>query len=446
MERANLLKTIGFDWEPSQSSWNTMYQRLVAYKHKHNGDTNVPQAYNHDPQLGSWVGKQRLAYKKKTLPAERESLLESIGFAWEFIPEKGNHWHKMYQRLVTYKIDHNGNTKVPRKYSQDPQLGKWVNTQRTAYYKGKMPRERASLLNSIGFDWGWHQSTWNKMFKRLVAYKNNHKGDTNVPRTYHQDSQLGEWVRTQRRTYKDKRMPAERAGLLNSIGFHWEAHSSSWDEMYQRLLLYKANHNGDTNVPPRYYQDSQLGRWVKYQRETYRENKISTEHFNLLNSIGFDWSVIASADTFTTSGTSKTGLNNPPVSDAGLSDIAMTAAEFQAAAARLRDLASSRNLGNYDDNNESKQGETNFADHAANDAHKGCNKNRRALQISRMLCVAHKISSDFSLNILDLEISDNSFMSVAEMGYIEMPSIDIFEKLFHRRLPKSVVQAATPPF
>lgn len=39
--------------------WNTMFERLVEYKEKHDGSTNVPQCYDDCPKLGRWVHYQR---------------------------------------------------------------------------------------------------------------------------------------------------------------------------------------------------------------------------------------------------------------------------------------------------------------------------------------------------------------------------------------------------
>ena len=287
-DRASLLNSIDFDWG-ERSKWDDMYQRLVAYKSEHNGNTNVPYSYDQDPQLGEWVSTQRKAYRSAKMTTERASLLNSLGFDWGS-PRNEHSWDEMYQRLVAYKNERGGDTNVPHVYDQDPQLGKWVISQRQAQKNTKMSVEHVSLLDSIGFDWGVPQRDWDKMYQQLIMYKRKH-GDTKVPRRYDQDPQLGEWVSTQRMTYKKKKMPGERASLLNSVGFDWEARSSSWEEMYQRLVAYKIKHNGDTKVPQKYQQDPQLGEWVFNQRRAYRNTKMSTERASLLNSIDFDWGV-----------------------------------------------------------------------------------------------------------------------------------------------------------
>merc|ERR1712146_717452 len=83
-------------------------------------------------------------------------------------------WREMYDRLVAYREEH-GDAKVPAIYDRDPQLGKWVRSQRANYKNKKLSEERTRELNSIGFDWvlprGSHRS-WDKMYQRLIAYNN----------------------------------------------------------------------------------------------------------------------------------------------------------------------------------------------------------------------------------------------------------------------------------
>ena len=152
-----------------------MYQRLIEYKKKHNGNTQV--MYEQDAKLGEWVSAQRQAYKNTNrntrMTRKRANLLKSIVFDWDVKAEpRGNpaaaagadidtarstswdkSWDKMYKRLVVYKGTHNGNTNVPSIYNQDPQLGKWISRQRQAYKNAKMSTERVNLLESIDFDW-----------------------------------------------------------------------------------------------------------------------------------------------------------------------------------------------------------------------------------------------------------------------------------------------------
>ena len=134
--------------------WMGMYQKLVAYK-KHYKSTKVPRWYTNDPQFGMWIANQRVLYKKNKLSNKRTELLNSINFVWSMEYAKGvrdGQWMGMYQKLVAYKKQYKS-TKVPRQYTVDPQLGKWVDTQRGVYKKNKLLDKRTELLNSINFVW-----------------------------------------------------------------------------------------------------------------------------------------------------------------------------------------------------------------------------------------------------------------------------------------------------
>jgi hypothetical protein len=68
-ERAARLTAFGFVWDPGpckggaasaaqEVEWEAQLARLVAHKAEY-GDCNVPQRWAEDPQLGTWVHKQR---------------------------------------------------------------------------------------------------------------------------------------------------------------------------------------------------------------------------------------------------------------------------------------------------------------------------------------------------------------------------------------------------
>ncbi len=109
-------------------SWDVRYGQLVAYKEQH-GDTDVPAEYNDNPQLGTWVGKQRTLYKESSLSKERISLLERLKFVWD--PHEAT-WDEMFAELENYKKKY-GDANVPQGYSENLQLGSWANTQRSSY-------------------------------------------------------------------------------------------------------------------------------------------------------------------------------------------------------------------------------------------------------------------------------------------------------------------------
>ena len=130
-----------------------MFQKLVEYKKQHI-NTMVPSCYDENPKLERWVASQRNIYSKDALNPNRVDLLNSVRFDWAGVQGRkidNEKWMSVFQRLVEYKKQHR-NTTVPRRYDEDPKLGRWIKTQRQNYKNDKLLPNRCALLNSIDFN------------------------------------------------------------------------------------------------------------------------------------------------------------------------------------------------------------------------------------------------------------------------------------------------------
>jgi superfamily II DNA or RNA helicase len=149
-ERVRRFDEIGFEWDPIGTRWEEMFQQLVEFKKQH-GHTNVPQRSGKYAELGTWVRNQRAAKRyNRPILAERGKRLDEIGFVWRLVER--NAWERMLERLVEFKKLH-GHCNVPQKGGGDKRLGKWVNTQRTHYNRGKLKPDRQRQLEAVGFVW-----------------------------------------------------------------------------------------------------------------------------------------------------------------------------------------------------------------------------------------------------------------------------------------------------
>ena len=141
-----------------ERAWNDRYDELDVYKAEH-GNCLVPQRYSKNKALGRWVDTQRTQYRLRNegkhshLTEERIKLLEDLGFVWS---HQGNSWDDRYIQLVEYKAEH-GNCLVPRCYSKNKALGKWVANQRVRLGReGKqtpLTKKRIKKLDEVGFVW-----------------------------------------------------------------------------------------------------------------------------------------------------------------------------------------------------------------------------------------------------------------------------------------------------
>jgi hypothetical protein len=164
--RKDLLDEIGFAWKGAgryhnnNKIWHHQYEKLVEFK-RTNGHCVVPQKYEQDKSLGTWVSAQRMFHTNNIIRQDRKDLLDEIGFAWKAESARyKNHgyklWHQQYEKLVEFKRKH-GHCTVPHRYEQDKALGKslgiWVSMQRKYHNKNKMRLDRKELLDKIGFAW-----------------------------------------------------------------------------------------------------------------------------------------------------------------------------------------------------------------------------------------------------------------------------------------------------
>jgi hypothetical protein len=87
-----------------------------------------------------------------------------------------------------------------------------------------------------------------------------------------------------------------RVKLLNKLDFNWAVPTLlSWDERYEQLVKYKAEH-GHTRCP----QGKGLGNWVLDQRKFYKQlnDPVKRKNFGLneervekLEALAFEWSL-----------------------------------------------------------------------------------------------------------------------------------------------------------
>lgn len=127
----------------------SIYQDMIQFS-RENGNPNIP--------LGSKEGRQceqlrRLAVQGKLSEQEME-LLEKMNFRFyslEQVYETAD-FNELYEKLLKYRDENDGDVSPPKKYKKDPELGAWVTGIRR---KGKdqLDPEHVKKLDAIQFDW-----------------------------------------------------------------------------------------------------------------------------------------------------------------------------------------------------------------------------------------------------------------------------------------------------
>mmetsp|Transcript_14880 Transcript_14880/g.16951 ORF Transcript_14880/g.16951 Transcript_14880/m.16951 type:complete len:169 (-) Transcript_14880:71-577(-) len=150
---------------------------------------------------------------------------------------------------------------------------------------GKLRRSRSLVSTS-----------WNKRFQELLQFRKVYDHCL-VPRVYHENPKLSQWVQKQRQQRKRKdqglhsTLSDERQELLTIAGFCWDSQQALWKERFHSLEVFQFDH-GHCIVPST-HPDSSFFNWVRYQRKQFKlylagsKSSMDEERVLHLISIGF---------------------------------------------------------------------------------------------------------------------------------------------------------------
>lgn len=125
--------------------WTLHLRELQEYA-AHHGDCHVGYRDGDSKTLKRWCKKQRDAYTRGDLPAEKQHMLTSLGF--EFDDEHAE-WLRWFREYVEVQSREETNLTKP----EDFYLINWCAIQRIAKRSKVLPQQREELLTRAGFDW-----------------------------------------------------------------------------------------------------------------------------------------------------------------------------------------------------------------------------------------------------------------------------------------------------
>ena len=118
------------------------------------------------------------------------------------------------------------------------------------------------------------------------------KGMPRVPQKLERDGlRLGSWVTTQRHTFKQGKLDADRQHRLEQLsGWTWEAKQSQWDDNYQRLQQF-IEREGHAATSRSHSEDHlPLGQWVHNQRRSFALNTLEPAKIRKLEALSqWEW-------------------------------------------------------------------------------------------------------------------------------------------------------------
>ena len=248
-ERRDLLAALGFDFIFDQilqkrlrDLQNFHSEQQEKENKKTSGNSGIYTPSSHAGPLGKWCSRMRSYHRQLRMGTfersdrdrerteQRIEHLKKIGVFFDDNPQQVVSWEERFQQLLEFKERH-GHCNCPQHWSENKDLGKWVNSQRRNHNDKKMAQDRIDKLEAVGFVWKlrdrFFDRDWQERLVSLRTYQQEHQ-HCNVPSPWPEDPLLSKWVTRAREEYrkykkgKASKLTEERIQQLDELGFQWD--------------------------------------------------------------------------------------------------------------------------------------------------------------------------------------------------------------------------------
>lgn len=212
------LEELKINWNPNDSFWEQGFIHAEEY-FSANGDLMVSDGFVCEDgfKLSVWIKNQRTAYKQGRLNDTKTAKLEGIGMVWTPLEQQ---WQIGYDHALNYYTSNN-DLIVSQNYKSDDGflLGNWISAQRNAYRSQRLSDDKIGKLESIGMVWSPYEQQWNVGYDHAEQYYKAN-GNVNMSAAYVTPDgyKLGEWLRSQKRSYNKGTLEAQRIEKLKNVG------------------------------------------------------------------------------------------------------------------------------------------------------------------------------------------------------------------------------------
>ena len=295
-QKVDKLNQIGMIWNVLDYKWNAKYEEVKKFYAEYH-DLNLLPLYKGEEgqKLLSWIKSQRSIYysnKEGLKYTEKITKLEQVGIVCKHNDEL---WNDMYTLAVNYH-DKYHHLLIPVYYETEDnkKLGVWIRNQRKSYVKGDLSLERINALEAIGMTWKVNETKWNLMYEELKNYYDKYHTLT-ISKTYEPmfvtNEELKTWLNVQRKNYRRETiLTSSQRQKLKALGIERDNAKEYWVSMYNLAFNYYQKNQHLTITHPKTSEEKSLYTWLRNQRYSYRQGKLSMERIELLNALNFIWS------------------------------------------------------------------------------------------------------------------------------------------------------------
>ncbi|MCD8154550.1 MAG: Helicase associated domain protein [Clostridiales bacterium] len=224
-EQIRRLDAIGMDWSArAESKWQNGCREAEIYVREH-GNLRVPVKYVTETgfPLGSWIQRQRAAYKKGTLLSERRSHLEKMGMVWQ-----ADSWEDRFALVKAWQ-EENETPEIPQDtVVNGVWIGKWYAAQKKNRTLGKLTGRQEALLDTLPRgQTSRKEAAWLLMYQDAADFAGEHGSLRGIPSDYQGKSgrRLGHWLTLQRKAKREGKLSEAQYERLDAIGMVWKVGS-----------------------------------------------------------------------------------------------------------------------------------------------------------------------------------------------------------------------------
>lgn len=204
----------------NEEAWYEMFYKVKSYIDDNRKKPSSKDKNENTRQMNHWINTQTQNYKNiseimknnHVVYDEWETFITSSEYKQYFI-SKEEVWYEMYQSVKKY-IDQNAKKPTQTAKNEDIKiLGNWIQTQMDKYKKksqimknSEFYNEWTNFITSNQYEQYFlsKEQTWYKMYQAVKKYiDQNGKRPTQTDKNKYIE-QLGNWIQTQLRNYKNK--------------------------------------------------------------------------------------------------------------------------------------------------------------------------------------------------------------------------------------------------
>lgn len=295
---------LSFPWDYREMQSELIYEKISQYL---NEKKRFPTS-SENAKLRTYFINKITDYEENRISENLRNLLNKYNFK-KFIMESKyqKSWGDWYNDIILFKQTHN---KLPYNDSHQKDqdkiaksLGNWLNRQKQDYKNSILTKKQICDLKIIGVGFQNFDKIWDKRLKDVKVFYAKHNRWPKENSKIREEQLLGHWLLNNRNWYRGNLKKyglysEERRLKLANIGYNLEGSGISrkkigWEAQFDYLENFRLlNPNRWPVHNEQFPEGCRLGAWCATQRQNYKKNILSEFRIKMLESIGFNFTIL----------------------------------------------------------------------------------------------------------------------------------------------------------